>query len=131
MPALSLVEADAFLHAPYNTNALLGALAAESASDEDYDRMFQLLDAVMERSARYAAAILAACVIQSGEGKNASRPVCILCNGSTYFKTHMLSERVHGYLEEALTKGRGLYWEIISRENDITLGAAIAGLITK
>ena len=55
--------------------------------------------------------------------------MCILCNGSTYFKTHMLARRVHGYLEEVLTKGRGLYWEIISRENDITLGAAIAGLI--
>lgn len=129
LSALSLVEADAFLHAPYSTNASLGALAAESASDEDYDRIFQILDAVMERSARYAAAILAACVIQSGEGKNASRPVCILCNGSTYFKTHMLARRVHGYLEEALTKERDLYWEIISRENDITLGAAIAGLI--
>ena len=41
----------------------------------------------------------------------------------------MLARRVHGYLEEALTKERDLYWEIISRENDITLGAAIAGLI--
>ena len=129
LSALSLVEADAFLHAPYNTNSVLGSLAAESASDEDYDRMFQLLDAVAERSARYAASILAACVIQSGEGENASRPVCILCNGSTYFKTHMLNERVHGYLEEVLTKNRGLHWEIILRENDITLGAAIAGLI--
>lgn len=126
---MTLIEADAFLHAPYSTNSVLGAIAAETASEEDYDRLYQLLDAVVERSARCASAILTACVIQSGEGRNASRPVCILCNGSTFYKTHAIADRVHGYLEETLTKQRGLYWEIISRDNDITLGAAIAGLI--
>src|SRR5574344_250758 len=131
LESMTLIEADAFLHAPYNTSSVLGAIAAETASEDDYDTVYQLLDAVMERSARYASAILTACVIQSGEGTNASKPVCILCNGSTYYKTHAISDRVHGYLEETLTRERGLYWEIISRDNDITLGAAIAGLIER
>jgi hexokinase len=128
---LTLIEMDSFLHAPYATGSVLGAMAAESATPEDYDRLYQLLDALVERSARCAAAILAASVIQCGEGKNASMPVCILCDGTTFYKTHKIFERVTGYLDEVLIRQRGLYYEIISRDNDITLGAAIAGLIVK
>lgn len=128
---LTLIEMDSFLHAPFGTASVLGAKAAESATEEDYDRLYQLLDAVAERSARCAAAILAACVIQSGAGTNASRPVCILCDGTTFYKTHKIHDRVTGYLDDVLIKQRGLNYEIISRDNDITLGAAIAGLITK
>ncbi len=127
--SLTLIEVSAFLQSPYSTASVLGAKAAESASDEDYDKLFQLLDAVVERSARCAAAILCACVIQSGQGKHAAKPVCILCNGTTFYKTYKVKSRVEGYLDELLVNQRGLYYEIISRENDITLGAAIGGLI--
>ena len=83
----------------------------------------------MERSARRAAAILVACSMQSGEGKNASSPICILCNGTTFHKTYKIRARVMGYLEELLTVQRSLYCEIVWQDNDITLGTAIAGLI--
>ena len=128
---LTTIEFDSFLHTPYATASVLGAKAAESASEEDYDKLFQILDALVDRAARLATAILAACVIQTGEGKNASRPVCILCNGTTFYKTYKIKSRVEGYLDALLTQQRGLYYEIISRDNDITLGAAIGGLIQK
>ena len=127
--SLSLIEFDAFLKEPFSSDNLLGKLAEESASDEDYNRLFQLLDALLERSARCAAAILTAAVIQSGEGKNASRPVCILCNGSTFWKSSSISRRVNAYLEEVLTVQKDLHWKIISCEDDITLGTAIGGLL--
>lgn len=124
------IQMSEFLDAPYNTDYVLSKLCAENnATAEDYDRMYQLLDAVAERSARHAAAILVAAVVQSGEGKLATKPVCILCNGSTFYKTHMINNRVHGYLDEILTKQYGLYWDIVSVDDDITLGTAIAGLI--
>ncbi|MCH5290918.1 MAG: hexokinase [Treponema sp.] len=126
---LSLVELDTFLHSPYGTSSVLGKKAAETATGQDYDMLFQLLDAVVDRSARYAAAILSACVIQSGKGGTASRPVCILCNGTTFHKTYKLQVRVEGYLEQLLTRERNLHYEIIRCENDITLGTAIAGLL--
>lgn len=129
LDSLTLIEFDGFLHSPYDASTTLGKLAAESATDEDYDRLYQLLDALVERSARCAAAILSAAVIQSGEGKNAAKPVCILCNGSTFWKTNMIVERVNGYLDALLTNEKGLYWKIVSVDNDITLGTAIAGLI--
>ena len=128
---LTLIEIDTFLHGPYNTSSVLGAKAAESATDEDYDKLYQLIDALVDRSARCAAAILAACVIQSGKGSPSNKPVCILCNGTTFYKTYKVQNRVEGYLDDVLTKQRGLYYEIISLDNDITLGTAIGGLIEK
>ena len=128
---LTLIESDSFLHAPKNPETTLGAILAKFGTQEDYDFVFQLLDAIVERSARYSATILASCVIQSGAGKDPTKPVCILCNGSTYHKTYKIADRVKGYLEEILTRQKGLYWEIVAVENDITLGAAIGGLIER
>ncbi|MCR4734459.1 MAG: hexokinase [Treponema sp.] len=127
--SLSLIEMDSYLHGPYNSDNVLGKIAVELANEEDNDILFQILNAIVERSARYAAAILVACSIQTGAGKNASKPVCILCDGTTFFKTYMIKNRVYGYLDEILTNQLGIYWEIVSCDNDITLGAAISGLI--
>lgn len=129
LETLTLIEIDKFLHGPYNKDCLLGNIASTVATDEDVDIIFQILDAIVERSARYAAAILTACTIQSGEGKNAAKPVCILCDGTTFHKTYKLKERVYGYLDEILTAKLGIFWNITCCDNDITLGAAISGLI--
>ena len=126
---LPLIEMDKFLHHPYNKDCILGKIACETATDEDTDKMFQILDAIAERSARYSAAILTACAVKTGEGKNAAKPICILCDGTTFFKTYKVRERVYGYLDEVLTRQLGIYWNIVSCDNDITLGAAISGLI--
>ena len=127
--SLSLIEMDAFLHKPYSTDSILGSLAAEYATEKDYNRLYQTLDAVVERSANLAAAILAACAIKSGKGFNASEPICMLCNGTTFYKTWRIQQRVEACLQKVLTEQRGIYYEIVSLENDITLGTAIGGLI--
>lgn len=126
---LTLIEMSNFQDHPYDTSLILGKMAAENANEDDYDMMLQIIDAVVERSARYGAAILIACALQTGMGKSAAKPICILCNGSTFFKTAMIRERVYAYLDEILTHQSGIYWKIVSCENDITLGAAISGLI--
>ena len=126
---LTLIEMDKFLHGPFNKDCSLGKLACEIATEDDLDMLYQLLDAVVERSARCSAAILTACAIQTGAGKNAANPLCILCNGTTFYKTWMVRERTAAYLDEILTNKLGIHWEIVSAENDITLGTAISGLI--
>lgn len=128
LDSLTLIDLDKYLHGPKDDSPL-GSLVKQYGEGDDGEILFELLDAVAERSARRAAAILAACVIQSGEGKNASAPVCILCNGTTFHKTYKVKARVLGYLEEVLTVRRNLHWEVVWQDNDITLGTAIAGLI--
>lgn len=126
---LNLIEMDKYLHGPYDSESILGKIVCSVATEEDADKIYQILDAVVERSARYTAAILVACAEQTGKGKNASMPICILCDGSTFHKTNMIKERVNGYLDEVLTNQLGIYWKIVACDNDITLGAAISGLI--
>ncbi|MCR5436874.1 MAG: hexokinase [Treponema sp.] len=127
--SLTLIELDKFLHNPFNKDCILGRIASEKASLTDSNRMFEILDAIVERSARYSAAILTACAIQTGSKNNPVNPVCILCNGTTFHKTYMVKERVLGYLDEILTRQLGIYWKTVSCDNDITLGTAISGLI--
>ena len=129
LDVLTLIEMDKFLHAPYNTDCALGKLVSTTGTDEDADKIFQILDAIVERAARYSAAILTACAIQTGAGKTSTKPICILCDGTTFHKTYMVKARVSAYLDEVLTRQNGIYWKIVSCDNDITLGAAISGLI--
>lgn len=129
LPSLNLIEIDSYLHTPLNDKSPLGAIMSEVGNDDDKENLFEIIDAIFERSARRAAAILCAAVIQSGCGKSSNKPVCILCDGTTFHKTYKIRSRVEGYLEEVLTKSRTLYWEIESCDNDITLGTAIAGCI--
>ena len=93
------------------------------------EKAFRLLDAFVERSARLAAANIAAVIIKSGKGKNPARPVSVLCEGTTFLRTHNLRERVTGYLNRVLTEERGIWYEIVTMDNAVTLGSAVAGLI--
>lgn len=122
-----LRDMDQFFYGPYNTETLLGAIMAKGCQN-DYDIAYTLLDAFVERSARITSSIIAASVIKSGKGTQASLPVCILCEGTTFYKTHNLQQRLIGYLNTVLTEQRKLYFEIVSLDNAITLGAAVAAL---
>lgn len=130
LDALTTIDVSCYLVAPHSANNKLGAMIADGTA-EDQEILFQLMDALVERCARMAASILAACAIKSGEGKDAAKPVCMLCNGSTFFKLYKVYSRVKAYLEDVLVCQRGIYFDIIERENDITLGTAIGGLITR
>ena len=127
LPKAELFDMDRFFYGPYRTDTVLGRVIMDG-TEEDYDTMYTILDAVVERSARLTASIIAACVIKSGAGTSPTRPVCVLCNGTTFYKTHNLQQRLRGYLNTVLTEQRHLYFELVSVENDITLGTAIAAL---
>lgn len=124
---LELKDMDQFFYATRRTDTVLGAIAAKGNQD-DADTMFELLDAVVERSARLASAIIAASVIKSGKGTSAALPVAIVCDGTTFYKTHNLQYRLRGYLNDVLIKQRNLYYEILTIDNDITLGSAVAAV---
>jgi len=124
---LELKDMDQFFYAPHKITTLLGSIAAKGTR-QDADTIFVLLDHFVARSAKLAAAIISAAVIKSGAGSSASLPVGVVCNGTTFYKTHNLKERLLGYLNEVLINQRHIYFEILTIDNDITLGTAVAGL---
>ncbi len=128
LDSLELKDMDQLFYTPYRMDTKLGVIL-EKGSETDREMAYRLLDAVVERSARLAAANIAASILKSGKGKSPVKPVCVLCEGTTFLKTHNLKNRVIGYLNTVLTEQRGIWYELVSMDNAVTLGSAVAGLI--
>ncbi len=128
LDVLELKDMDQFFYGPYRQDTKLGKLLS-AGTENDREIAFRILDAFVERSARLAAANIACAIIKSGKGTNPARPVSVLCEGTTFLRTHNLRERVTGYLNAVLIEERGIWYEIVTMENAVTLGSAVAGLI--
>ena len=128
LESLELRDMDAFFFGPFRGDAKLGAIFA-SGEEFDSEAAYRILDALVDRAARLAAINIAAAAVKSGKGFNPARPICVLCEGTTFLKTHSLRDRVFAYLYGELTLGRGVWFELVSMENAVTLGTAIAGLL--
>lgn len=128
LETLELKDMDQFFYGPYRTDTRIGAIL-EKGTDFDREFAFRLLDSFVERSARLAAANIAAVIIKSGKGFSPVKPVSVLCEGTTFLRTHNLRDRVTGYLNAVLTEQRGIWYEIVTMDNAVTLGSAVAGLI--
>ena len=102
-------------------------LSAALAPD-DVDLLLDLLDRIVERAAKLTAINLSSPVLKSGRGRDPNRPVCIVAEGTTFYKLHNLKPRVEFYLNQYLKEQNGCFYEIISVENATLIGAAIAGL---
>lgn len=128
LDSLELRDMDQFFYGPYRIDTKLGKILS-SGTEVDREIAYRILDAIVERSARLAAANIAAAIIKSGKGHSPVKPVCVMCEGTTFLKTHNLKNRVIGYCNEVLTEQRNIWYELVSMENAVTLGSAVAGLI--
>ncbi|HKL85128.1 MAG TPA: hexokinase [Treponemataceae bacterium] len=128
LETFELKDMDQFFYGPYRTDTKIGKIL-ENGTEVDREIIFRILDSFVERSARLAAANIACAIIKSGKGFNPAKPVCVVCEGTTFLKTHNLRERVTGYLNEVLIEERGIWYEIVTMDNAVTLGSAVAGLI--
>lgn len=122
---ITLIEMDSFMYAPFKA----GKISDLCATEEDRQTIYELFSCAVDRVARYATAILASNAIKTNEGKNPLKPIAILCNGTTFFKTHKLHGLIQGYMESFLTRQKGINFELVSADDDITIGTAVAGLI--
>ena len=75
---------------------------------------------------------LAAFVIKSGEGTDASAPVAINADGSTYYKTRAIpfDATVRRELDAMLVSSRNVHYEITPQVDDAPMvGAGIAAML--
>ena len=87
---------------------------------------------VFERAAVLTAIHLAAFCIKSGEGVDASAPIAINADGSTYYKTRAIpfAETVKRELDDMLVKRRNIHYCITPQVDDAPMvGAAIAAML--
>jgi hexokinase len=83
---------------------------------------WKIIDAVLNRSALFAAAITAACIFRANK-----KHAYLLCNGTTFFKSYKIKERYEAYLSQVLQK-KGITYSCVQLENDITIGTSLAGI---
>jgi hexokinase len=90
--------------------------------------MYQLADAIIERAAKLTAANLSSAALKSGKGRNPARPICIVAEGTTFYKLKSLRSKVEFYLKQYLVDKKHVHYEIVNIDNATLIGAAIAGL---
>lgn len=102
-------------------------------ADEDDAKMARRLGIpVFERAAVLTAVQLAAFVIKSGEGVDASAPVAINADGSTYYKTRAVpfADMVRRELDAMLVRDRNIHYAITPQVDDAPMvGAGIAAML--
>ncbi|MCF7849838.1 MAG: hypothetical protein K9M45_13385 [Kiritimatiellales bacterium] len=106
-----------------------GMLETNVFTDADRDVMKTVFTAVVDRAALLTAVNIAAAVVKGGAGQDAEHPVCVNIDGSTYYKTDKLADKVQAHLKEILG-ARGLHIRCIKVDDAPVVGAAIAGLTT-
>lgn len=116
-----------FLEYPYSENNVIGK-TLQGSSGEDISAVFMLLSGIVERAGKLAAVNLAAAAVKSGKGKDPAKPICIVAEGTTFYKLRGLKSSVQYYLRDYLQNQKGIYTEIANIENATLIGAAIAGL---
>ena len=91
----------------------------------DQQKIKELIMAIIMRSANLCAEAIYAAAVCSDKEKG-EHPVCITCNGSTFWKTPLLKETVEARLKELLQQP----FEIIKINDDITKGSFAAAFIS-
>ena len=117
---------NAFLRYPYGDNPL--AEACRRGTDRDTLTAWTLADRLTERAAKLAAINLAAMAVKTGRGTDPTRPICIVAEGTTFYKMRAVKPRVEYYLKDYLEHQKAIYTEIVHIDNATLTGAAIAGL---
>ncbi len=123
---LETKDLNEFMLYPYGSNPL--ADICKKGTDQDALTLYYIADRLTERAAKLTAINLSSMAIKSGQGTDPTRPICIVAEGTTFYKMKGLKSRVEFYLKQYLENKHGIYYEIISVENATLIGAAIAGL---
>jgi hexokinase len=115
-----------FLLYPYGGNPL--AEACRQGGVEDILTAWYIADRLTERAAKLSAVNLAAMAVKSGRGIDPTRPICIVAEGTTFYKMKSLKSRIEYYLKQFLENKKGIFTDMAQVENATLIGAAIAGL---
>lgn len=126
--SLMPVDMDMYFKNTCDTSTKLGALAANGNS-EDVKLMEKIMQDVITRAAIIVASLLSASILKSGKGTVESEPVCVVGNGTTFWKTNNLYPQICQLLEKTLSGEWKRYYQIIKIENDITLGTCAAAFM--
>lgn len=138
LESLEPKDLDDYLYFPPENKKL--ADLVPDMSKEDKVALYFLFDSLIERAAVLSSIVLSASAIKEGTGYNPCAPICMVADGSSFYKMKNFKTRVEHYLGGILSKYRTkagaesadypdhIYHEIHAVDEAILKGAAAAAL---
>lgn len=127
IPAATTKDIDSFLNNPERGDNPLCAALSE-VPEQDIVAVYYLVDALIERAAKLTAINLSSVALKSGKGFNPARPICIVAEGTTFYRLKSFRQKIECYLKQYLVERKHVYYEVVNVDNATLIGAAIAGL---
>jgi hexokinase len=131
LTGLTTKDLSDFLHNPTGGDNPLSVAVAnrhDDLSDIDLAALGCLIEGMVDRAAKLTAINLSSVALKSGKGHDPSRPICIVAEGTTFYKLTSMRQRVEHYLNQYLVEKKNVFYRITAVENATLIGAAIAGL---
>lgn len=123
---LSSEDVNNFVSNPSTGHSPLNRLKLEKA---DAEKCVEIIECLIDRSAKLVAANMAAVILKTDKGKSAERPILITIEGTTFYKLHNLRKYFEKYLKEYLKEERQRFYEFTEVQQSSLVGAALAALI--
>jgi hexokinase len=95
----------------------------------DEENCIEIIDSLINRSAKLVAANMASVILKTNKGKSAERPILITIEGTTFYKMHKLRHYFEMFLKEYLKEEKLRYYEFTEVQQSSLVGAALAALI--
>ena len=125
LEGLESYELDRLLEdAPDSRLAALCAAADAGETGNARETMKALAEGVYDRAAKLMAVALFAVIRKSGGGTEEA-PICVLAEGSTFYKANRFRERLEGFLAPKCADA-GLYYVLAKSDAPNLVGAAAA-----
>ena len=104
-------------------------LATKLVTKEDAEAVSEIINTLIQRSAKLTAASLAAVILKTGKAKTADKPVLMTIEGTTFYKMNNFQILFEAYLQGFLSGENRRFYEIVEVPNSSLIGAGIAAIM--
>jgi hexokinase len=112
-----------------NPESYHGPLEICTTNPADKEACIEIIECLIDRSAKLVAANMAAVILKTNKGKSEKRPILITIEGTTFYKLHNLKSHFEKYLKEYLKDEKQRFYELTEVKQSSLVGAALAALI--
>jgi Hexokinase len=112
-----------------NPETYRGPLSICTSNPLDKEGCVEIIECLIDRSAKLVAANMAAVILKTNKGKSEKRPILITIEGTTFYKLHNLKSHFEKYLKEYLKNEKQRFYELTEVKQSSLVGAALAALI--
>ena len=125
LPEVNTIHLSVFLKNPHEAGNPLSDFAR---NDEERELLYYLADQILTRASKLVVANLAAIALLTDAGKEMSRPIRVLIEGTTYYKTYSYKEKIDYFMKDYINNNLHRWFYFCQSDDANLIGSAIAAL---